>query len=491
MQIAEPQWWRLRPHILWGTVWAAMAVIGCVNLAAFYPVLASGAAMLFSLALVTAAGYLLLLDQVQLSRKMKGLVCIALASFTMGEFTMWLRWNGPAGLNDGVDFGTYYVAARRISAVPPKSPYMLETFPNGKMTFVTPARVQSTWQRAATHEGVGLSMQYIYPPLFAVLMKPVTMLPFQAARVVWRVLTLLFLCGGVAMTFRAVNVRPPGVEWLYLVVAIVTYIPLSDEVLLGQVGCFLMLLAAAAVWWMKSGRTVLSAGALALATAVKLTPVIAVPVMVVHRKWRWLAAYLVALLCISGISVGQAGWAIHRQFVGEVLPAIACGTPVRDNVSLFATVEEVIMGHVPDGLADPQPVPEVGCLLAKIIVGVVLAIMVVRVTRRWRERFEVDDVVLMLLATLPLSPISWRHQYTLALMPFLYAWGRRGQDEGDGWLLAAAGLVSTNVLGFVVALTDQHAYAIGLGAVMPSLLLVLVFRELGRSRKGATDLIQA
>src|SRR5438132_10861273 len=59
----------------------------------------------------------------------------------------------------------------------------------------------------------------------------------------------------------------------------------------GQFGALLLLTWSAGVLFANKKQDVLSALMLALATIAKLTPVLAIGVFLIRRRWKWLAAY--------------------------------------------------------------------------------------------------------------------------------------------------------------------------------------------------------
>lgn len=471
-------WWRVRTRVLWYIVWATMLFVGCANLFFVHAWFASGQAFIFHLFDATIAACLLLLGKIRLPQRAAALAAIALVSFAIGEGVVWLRGVGPPSVNQGIDYGAYYVAARVISEGEAVSPYHVDRLPDGHMRFVAPAPPASEWQHIASHRGVFTSMPFIYPPFFAVLLQPLARLPFETSYAVWRGLELLFLAAAVWLTAGAGEHRLHQDEWLYLAVILCTFAPFADEILIGQVGSFVLLLVSVGVWMLKRQKDIPSAIAFAAAALVKVTPLMVVPVMLLHRRWRWLGVYTVALAAMLSFSVWQAGWKSHREFATSILPAISCGAPDRDNMSLFASIEQISLGYMPDSLASTIMVSKTGCNLAKIIALGLALLLLVRVALHHSPENTGEHAVMMMLATLPLSPISWRHQYTLALLPLLYLWGRV-QDRTDRMLVYGLfAAVSTNILGLLVALTDQHRFAILLGTIVPGIALVLAYRRL-------------
>jgi len=325
---------------------------------------------------------------------------------------------------------------------------------------------------------VPFSAPYIYPPFFAVVMRPLARLSFASAYLVWTVTSMLAVFGGLLLTLSVAGVRVSARLALVLGVGLFGYYPLFDNLFFGQISGVILFLFAACLWLLTKRHDVPSALCLALATAIKLTPVLVVPVLIFHRRWKWLAAYAVFMAALLGFSVDQVGWTAHAEFLREALPSMSCGSPVCQNVSVVAWVQELFMGHVPVGLRPPEAIPAYACAVSR---WVAIAVYLLLLGRCWKRRGEwlvVRDVVVMVLLGIAVSPISWWHHYTLALLPFVYLWGasaRKGNRALAGLFLA----VATNGVGFVALSAGNHVVQLVLAAVVPGLMIVVAWIKLG------------
>ncbi len=123
---------------------------------------------------------------------------------------------------------------------------------------------------------------YLYPPLLAILFRPLAMLPYPVVAALWETLVLLSF----ALTLRRVGLRRPVllvVAWLAL--------PIGWALAIGQVEPVLTLLLVIGAPW-----------AVALAGSVKLLPWLAAAYWVGRREWRSLAkvaAWVVGLFAVQ------------------------------------------------------------------------------------------------------------------------------------------------------------------------------------------------
>ncbi|MBX3461458.1 MAG: DUF2029 domain-containing protein [Planctomycetes bacterium] len=146
------------------------------------------------------------------------------------------------------------------------------------------------------HNRVGL---YIYPPLLAALMAPVTWLPRGAGYAVWALAQWLFAAGALLavarMCSRAVwrqGRMDPGLPAFLapLVVAVfgAAWINFSE----GQVNFLLLLLLASGLWQLEEGRTLRGGLLLAAAAHLKVIPIVLLLVLLAQRRFKAALAML-------------------------------------------------------------------------------------------------------------------------------------------------------------------------------------------------------
>jgi hypothetical protein len=224
-----------------------------------------------------------------------------------------------------------------------------------------------------------------------------------------------------------------------------------------------------------------------MATLVKLTPVLAVPILVFHRRWQWLSAYLGWLIALAAFSIWQAGWPIHREFVSQVLPSLACGTPFCLNTSITAFVQQIFIGGVPSWKHPLIALPSHACSVSRAVSAGVYFVLLFRFFRKRADSDLVKDLLLMSVLTITISPLSWWHHYTLAIVPLLYLWCKMPQ-RGDKLLAAFVLLVGSNFVGFFELLTTNHAAQIVLSAIEPGMTLALVWHQLSRTQTNGSGI---
>jgi Glycosyltransferase family 87 len=468
-------------RMCWFVLWSAMLVISASNAVLSYPVFTGNLAMIFSTGLAGIAGVQLLVGAKFLPRKNKLLAANLIILFWTAQMVYKAEMVGPAGVR-GFDFSAYYVAAHLLSERPIKSPYDNQLYPDGRLVLYNGKNITPRWGSPAYRYRVPYQVSFIYPPITAVLMKPFARLSFESALRLWNLLTLVAVAGSILFGLSLGGVNLNAELALVLGVGLFSYYPFQWDLIYGQVGCFILLLTAASLWLLSKNRTSMSALGFAAATLIKLTPVLAVPVLVFHRRWRWLLAYGGSLLSLAGLSVWQAGWAIHRQFVHQVLPSLACGTPICLNTSITAVVQQIFIGGVPNWRQPLLTLPPHACNISRAVAGAVYVILLFRFFRKRADADLVKDLMLMAILTITISPLSWWHHYTLAIVPLLYLWCKM-PERGNVLLATFVLVIGTNIVGFCQLLATNHLCQVILSGIVPAVTLALVWQQLSRKQR--------
>ena len=459
---------------LWWVVWGAMALLGSVNAMEPYWILSGwrgieAGALLLGIATVQLARGVSFLPQRELS-----LAKVVLVLFGVGLFVQRMHMYPPR-----IDFKPYYVAGNLAAEHPSGELYYPATFADGR---TDPLRAASGWQEVVSHYGVSEAITFVYPPFFAALLTPLSHFSYEVAYEVWNALAVIFTLVSIWIILRLGGRRFGASLAVILVVGLFSYAPFFHELAVGQVASLLLFLCALGVWLRSRGQDWPSAFCFAVATMIKITPVVAVPLLAMHRKWKWLAAYGCWMVCLSGFSIWRMGLAPHEEFLRRVIPTLACGVPTYGNVSTVAFVQELFLGRMPmDGF--PSSLPSGACFVSKAASATLLALLMLQFYRHREESNLTLHLVLLLLLSLVTSPIAWTHHYVIALLPFLYLWCREGESNRDHLLLATVFAVGTSVTAFPLPLiVHNHATQLVVAAIVPCLTVALVYSRVSGER---------
>jgi hypothetical protein len=159
---------------------------------------------------------------------------------------------------------------------------------------------------------------YVYPPLVAILMRPLLWLPVDAAFELWTWFNLMLLVGSAVLVAQAFTSSNSGLRAGYFFLALtlfVTYNPIQLDLMLGQIDLLIIFLLILTYFAYYKGYDVGTSATLALAITIK--PIV-IPLLLFFawkRRWRIviIAVLLTGILTIIGFSM--IGWAYLPDYI--------------------------------------------------------------------------------------------------------------------------------------------------------------------------------
>ncbi len=283
-------------------------------------------------------------------------------------------------------------------------------------------------------------VQFTYPPIAAVIFAVASVLPWTLLRWAMTLASLAALGLSLWLVFGALAYenRPRvrlGATLGVSALALLTE-PVQQTLALGQVNLLLMLLIVADLltasalkgqtrWWHGIG--------IGLAAAVKLTPLVFIPYLLLVRRYRQAAtatgAFVATVLLGYAVLPADSDTYWLHGLVFNANRIVFVGT--RGNQSLRGVITR-LAGSVTSGTA-----PWLVAAILVLIVGLVAAAVL------YRAGYPVAGMLTCALAALLASPLSWDHHWVwvapaIALLAHLGA-GARGAVRAGWW--AAAGVM--------------------------------------------------
>jgi Glycosyltransferase family 87 len=328
------------------------------------------------------------------------------------------------GPPDQVDFRVYLTAAELVREHKGAEIYSdADTGQNPQMRFAT---VGSTFQQTAARIGIPAVRLYVYPPTLADLLVPFTFLSVQHASDAWLTFNILTILGAAMLS-----------SWmLYDTVFHLASIGFFFGILMfrangwafgeGQISSVLVVLWTAGIVCYVKGYTRNSAAVFALATAIKLTPLLVLLPFLVWREGRWVRWFAFSLagiclaLCLVNGPEALLDYALH------VMPPMSAGFISASNVSLPSGLQQLYLGLTGENfIAEDAVIPSMVILGSKLIAGAVMLTTLIGIYRLGPLRSIMDRAkILALIALLSLycSPVAWRSAYGIVFLAAFFLW---------------------------------------------------------------------
>lgn len=248
-------------------------------------------------------------------------------------------------------------------------------------------------------------LPFIYPPIAAILLVPISLLPLGAVQVLWAVLTVL----AQRLILVRAGVRRGAAVAIANVALVAAFEPFRTTLGYGQVNTLLMALVVADLLPARRPTRFPRGALIGLAAAIKLTPLLFLvfAFLAGRRATAYIGAASFAVLTgIGALVLPGESW----TFLQKVLAGDLYGDPVYvGNQSLNAVFAR---------LAGTDPgVVAVGLGVSALVGLLALAAALLW----WRAGQHVLAVGLVGLATCLASPISWTHHFVWALLVALGA----------------------------------------------------------------------
>ncbi len=183
-----------------------------------------------------------------------------------------------------------------------------------------------------------LFLTYNNPPTTAVLMSPLTLLPFSAAR--WALVAInntLYLLA-IILLLRELSAPPVAVIVCWLLGVLGFYFPIRQSFGLGQINGVLVAALAVAMIAAVRGRDELAGVFIILAATIKISPALMLGYFIAQRRWRvWRGAIVMSIVVVM-LTVIATGGETVRYFVATILPEVGRGSAAYPNQSLLGAL---------------------------------------------------------------------------------------------------------------------------------------------------------
>lgn len=274
----------------------------------------------------------------------------------------------------------------------------------------------------ALAKGEHLPARYLYPPLWATLLKG---LAPHGARVIFDVcwiLNVVSLCALFPL-LRATLARY-GFSSRAAAVAAAAFMianaPIARTLGYVQINFHVLNLLLGGLLLLRSS-TALSALAVALAVHLKAAPLALVPAFVIARRWRWLGWFALWAVVVAALTIVENGLYPWRDFLANARGVWAYEEPSYRQFSIDSFVQAMLWRMGAGFGALRYVVGPVKIALAALGLAVVLGNVS---WRTFRRAGDAEDAVwnaapALFAIMILLQPIAWPHHCVFLAVPFL------------------------------------------------------------------------
>ncbi|HEX8981128.1 MAG TPA: glycosyltransferase family 87 protein [Ktedonobacterales bacterium] len=238
-------------------------------------------------------------------------------------------------------------------------------------------------------------LAYVYPPLLAILLEPLTLLPCGSASVIWLVVNAVLWAGATWLLALVVAGRWPGHRLLAITLTSLLsfcFVQAYGGLFLGQAHIVLLFMLALAMWLAERNYPWLTGASLALGAAIKFFPAGIVLYFLLRRRFRVVGGAMLAGGCLILL----------------MLAATSATTLFASPRAAFISVTDQTGPGLNESLV--VTLPHFGSLVAMLAAAIFLVVVAMR------RGDDLPGIGWTLCTVVLMSPIVWSF-YLVWLMP--------------------------------------------------------------------------
>ncbi|GBF51951.1 hypothetical protein LPTSP4_34890 [Leptospira ryugenii] len=349
--------------------------------------------------------------------------------------------NGWNRRNQKSDFLDYYHASERWKAG--------ENLYKFDVAYELKDKVKS-WEELFLPENAKLlsdlqtqTATYIYPPLFAYLLLPLTYFPAPVASGIHQVIGFLCLLGILYLFWKGefFGRNFKNREWILSLVLLLNFRFLESHVQNNQVGLLLVLLVLLALIAKNDGFAGIL---LALATSIKVTPLVFLAIFVYQKRWKAILWFVFGIFVWNALPASthlaytqDMTWQWWKEVLGNALtnPLLRSW---KNNQSLPSTLAKYFISGA-DFVNQPlyrMPFLDLEMKTVQKIQAFILLLSGIPILFLMRQKNrEWELTSLLFLASAIFSGISWVHSFVVCLFPIYFLlteqalWGKETKGK--------------------------------------------------------------
>jgi len=252
---------------------------------------------------------------------------------------------------------------------------------------------------------------YIYPPLLAIILMPLSYLPFSWAYPIWVLCQQAFLIASLSLLAKSLPALGTWI-WPFLIVLAVNMYPVHLTIDIGQINLLILLILCLVLYLAQRDHFFWAGIMVGVATMIKMSPLLLLGLFIFQRKWRAVVGVFAALIILTALSIALAGPQNMLSFFSTSLrDSILIPIEWINNVSPAAFLHQLL------------PALGLGYLEVPSRLAIALVWLSLIAVFSYRQLPQTDLAFTLLFslwvtAMLLISPITWEHHLVMLLPAF-------------------------------------------------------------------------
>ncbi len=344
-----------------------------------------------------------------------------------------------------IGYYVFYSVSQWLTLTPGALRFDFQNYFGGALAAAHHTNVYGDFERLwGTH---AWTVAYIYPPLFALALAPLTPLGLLWAGRVWLLVVHAAFLASLWLIIRLNPELTPAARRLFLIAAFI-FMPVYLTIHFQQVASLWLLLLTATLWAALRDRDRWAGITLALAASLKVVPIFLIPLFARLGRWA-IAGWAAAALCaLTGLTVLASPGSL--DFFTVVLPRLSLGNANWDNGSINGLISRSV-ALFPGAFGSQTARVAAAAISASVVIVVGLTLW--QAGRAGRDPWQLRlSVAAFIVALLIVSSVTWQHHLVTLLLPLAV---------GMAWIIErrpdrryTVGLV----VGYLLSWLDRRAF---------------------------------
>ena len=344
-----------------------------------------------------------------------------------------------------IGYYVFYSVSQWVTLTPGDLRFDFQNYFGGAMAAAHHTNVYGDFERLwGTH---AWTVAYIYPPLFALALGPLTPLGLLWAGRVWLLVVHAAFLTSLWLILRVNPELTPSARRLFLIAAFI-FMPVYLTLHFQQVASLWLLLLTATLWAALRDRDRSAGITLALAASLKVVPIFLIPLFARLGRWAIAGWAAVALCAITGLTVLASPGSL--DFFTVVLPRLSLGNANWDNGSINGLISRSVV-LFPGTFGSQTAGVAAAAISASVVI--VIGLTLWQAGRAGRDPWQLRlSVAAFIVALLIVSSVTWQHHLVTLLLPLAV---------GMAWIIErrpdrryAVGLL----VGYLLCWLDRRAF---------------------------------